>query len=46
VIHQRGFFIGFMSHFRDPEDIQLEFWAFDPGLVRPGFNATPMSKAP
>ena len=32
--------------FRDPDNIQLEFWAFDPDLVRTGFNATPMSEAP
>lgn len=32
--------------FRDPDNIQLEFWAFDANLVRPGFNATPMSEAP
>lgn len=32
--------------FRDPDNIQLELWAFDPGLVQPGFNATPMSQAP
>ena len=32
--------------FRDPDNIQLEFWAFDAELVRPGLNATPMSEAP
>ena len=32
--------------FRDPDNIQLEFWAFDPDLARTGFNATPMSEAP
>ena len=32
--------------FRDPDNIQLELWAFDAGLVRTGFNATPVSEAP
>jgi catechol 2,3-dioxygenase-like lactoylglutathione lyase family enzyme len=32
--------------FRDPDNIQLELWAFDADLVRPGFNATPWSEAP
>jgi catechol 2,3-dioxygenase-like lactoylglutathione lyase family enzyme len=32
--------------FRDPDNIQLELWAFDAGLVRSGFNVTPMSEAP
>ena len=32
--------------FRDPDNIQLELWAFDPDLVRTGFNATPFSEAP
>jgi hypothetical protein len=29
-----------------PDNIQLELWSFDPDLVRPGLNATPMSEAP
>jgi glyoxylase I family protein len=32
--------------FRDPDNIQLELWAFDADLVRTGFNETPMSEAP
>ena len=32
--------------FRDPDNIQLELWAFDADLVRSGFNATPFSEAP
>ena len=32
--------------FRDPDNIQLELWAFDADLVRTGLNATPMSEAP
>jgi catechol 2,3-dioxygenase-like lactoylglutathione lyase family enzyme len=32
--------------FRDPDNIQLELWAFDPDLVRTGFNATPFSEPP
>jgi glyoxylase I family protein len=32
--------------FRDPDNIQLELWAFDTDLVRAGLNATPMSEAP
>ena len=31
--------------FRDPDNIQLELWAFDPDLVVPSFNATPFSEA-
>ena len=30
--------------FRDPDNIQLELWAFDAGLVRTGFNETPWSE--
>jgi len=32
--------------FRDPDNIQLELWAFDLGLARPGLNASLRSEAP
>jgi glyoxylase I family protein len=32
--------------FRDPDNIQLELWAFDSDLARPGLNASLMSDAP
>lgn len=31
---------------RDPDNIQLELWAFDAGMVIPRLNATPFSEAP
>ena len=31
--------------FRDPDYIQLDLWAFDSDLVRPGLNETPWSEA-